>query len=672
MKTSSWTKTAVLLAACGGLAACGSGGGGDGAEEGPVNIDYSALRVAPSHEGALGYATRDEQLLRALRNGLRMSLVGAPQVLAVADITAPSANPQGTFSATTVQVDGVDEADLVKYDGQYLYAMRPDAAPTTPGITRNVLTVARTDAATAATQIVSEFSLHGEQTSLPQLYQVQSAQGATEYLAAVSQDFRGWIGGPAIDFMALQPDRTRVQLLDVRDPANVSQAWEIEIDGWLRASRKIGDTLYLVNSYRPRLAGIELPADTEEKKRANEVRIRNAAARDLLPGFSENGSAKRQLLAAGNCVLPADLGSDDAYSDLVVITAVSLSERRVADVNCISTNVNGVYVSSDSLYVGGVGISIPEATFTFLHKFALSDGDIRYRASGVVGGQLPWQNASYFMDERAGNLRILTSQFSASSGDFVHRLYTLHEVGSNQMQAVSILPNPSRPAPIGKPGEQVHAVRFFGDRAYVVTARAVDPLYVLDLSTPEDPVIAGTLEIPGISTYLQPLGPAGAEVVLAIGGQTDATGLRDGVKVELFDVHDIQQPRSIASKVFGRRGSSSEATSDPHALTVFARAADRVRVALPIDVFAKPRQDLANVFDWTYSGSHLLEIQGLGGGAPQLVFKGVIKTAESDGSNLFPAPPYVVPKRTVMHDDAVFAVNGATLIGKLWGDVAPP
>ncbi|MGH8235743.1 MAG: beta-propeller domain-containing protein, partial [Steroidobacteraceae bacterium] len=102
--------------------------------------------------------------------------------------------------------------------------------PSKPGFTRNVLTIARTDPATAATQVVSEFTVQGEQTSVPQLYQVHSTQNATEYLAAVSQNFRGWItAGPAITVLALQPDRTRIQLLDVRDPANVSQAWELEL-----------------------------------------------------------------------------------------------------------------------------------------------------------------------------------------------------------------------------------------------------------------------------------------------------------------------------------------------------------------------------------------------------------------------------------------------------------
>jgi hypothetical protein len=652
--------TAVLLALCGGLAGCGGGGSSD--EQ--INTDYSALRLAPSSEGTLHYATTDEQLLHPLRNGLRMSLGGVPAIDAVVGITAPGASPQGTFSATTVQVEGVDEADLVKYDGQYLYSLRPEHASSGPGVTINVLTITRTNAATAGIELVSEFALPGEQSSLPQLYQVQSAQGETEFLAAVSQHYAGWmIGGPAIDILAIHPDRTRIQLLDVRDPANVSQAWELQLDGWLRASRKIDDTLYLVNSYRPRLAGLQLPAQTAEAREANELRIRSATEQDLLPRVRENGTAERLLVDAGDCVLPADLGANDAYSDLVVITAVDLTQRRITDVNCVSTNVNGVYVSHDSLYVGGQGVSIPEATFTFLHKFALDGGDISYRASGAVSGTIGWQNASYFLDEHQGDLRIVTSQFSATSGDHVHRLHVLREDSNQVLEKIATLPNSQRTERIGKPGEQVHAVRFFGERAYVVTARLVDPLYVLDLSVPDDPVIAGSLEIPGVSTYLQPLGPAGGEVVLAVGGQTDGTGFRDGVKVELFDVRDILRPRSLGSHVFGRRFSGSEATHDPHALSLLARSADRVRIALPIDVFDESAT-------WAYSGAHFLEIAALGSDAPQLTFKGVIKTAEPNPS--VPYPLGIVPRRAVLHDDAVFVVNGAALTGAFWDSITPP
>lgn len=665
--TSSWTKSAVLLVTCGSLVGCGGG-----TREEPINTDYSALRLAQSHEGALSYATSDEQLLRAVRNGLRLSLVGTPEVAAVSGLTAPRANdPQEIYSSTTIQVDGVDEADLVKYDGSYLYTMSPRNVPDSPGYTRNILTVARTNPATAGTTVLSEFRVSGEQTGLPQLYQLQSEQGSAEFLAAISQDYGGWLGGPAVDFLVLQPDRTRIQLIDVRDPINVSLAWEMQLDGWLRASRKIGDVIYLVNSYRPRLPGFQMPNDSQERKHANELRVRNASAADLLPGYRVNGGSKQQLLEPGDCVLAADLGANDAFADLVVITAVDLTQRRVTDVNCVSTNVNGVYVSLDSLYVGGENAaSIPGAGRTVLHKFALKDGDIGYRATGVVSGLIGWQNASYFLDEYQSHLRILTSEFSELSGDFTHRLHVLREGPGKALELVATLPNAQRTARIGKPGEQVHAVRFFGDRAYVVTARIVDPLYVLELSEPADPIIAGQLEIPGVSTFLQPLGAAGAEVVLAIGGQTDGTGIRDGVKVELFDVRDIRRPRSIGSRIFGRRNSSSEATSDPHALTLHSPAPDRVRVGLPIDVFATPRQDIAGTFDWTYSGSHLFEITGLSGGTPQLEFKGVIKTAESDGTNPFPVPPHTVPRRAVMHDDAVFVIDGERFLGELWSGVA--
>jgi hypothetical protein len=87
-----------------------------------------------------------------------------------------------------------------------------------------------------------------------------------------------------------------------------------------------------------------------------------------------------------------------------------------------------------------------------------------------------------------------------------------------------------------------------------------------------------------------------------------------------------------------------------------------MRFALPIDVFGE-------VLKWSYSGAHLFEIRGLNGGTPQLEFKGAIKTAEANGTDPFPAPPYVVPRRTVMHDDAVFVVDGATLIGRQWDGV---
>jgi hypothetical protein len=654
--SSSAKNTALLLATSLGLVACGGG-----SDEPSLDTDYSDLRLATSTEGGLQYATKGEQVLAALRNGIRMSLGLAPEIALIDGPAAANGNGPGRYSGTTVQVAGVDEADLVKYDGQHIYALVPKPQP--GGLIRNVLKVASTNPANAALQVTSEFALEGERSALPLLYQMRSAGGTTEYVAAVSQNYQGWLQSRlAVDSLVALPDRTVLQLLDVRDPFNVSQAWKIELDGWLRASRKIGDMLYLVSSYRPRLSGLKLPADTVATREANERRILGATAAELLPGYSIDGGAKLPLATIRDCVLPANLSSQDAYADLVVITAVDLNERRVTDVNCISTNVNGVYVSLDSLYVGGEGYAADGAPMTVLHKFGLNRGDIVYRASGTVSGRMGWLNASYFMDEFRGDLRIVTSRSD------VHSLSVLRETPDRRLAVMVTLPNAQHPAPIGKPGEQVHAVRFFGERAYVVTARMTDPLYVIDLSRPVDPFIAGELEVPGVSSYLQPIvGPTGSALLLSVGRELNAQAIRAGIKVELFDVSDIARPRSLGAQVFGQLGSSSEATDDPHALTLLPIEATKgYRIALPINVFDTPHD---TGYRWTYSGIHLLEIDDVTGATPHLSLAGVIRTDEPASSK--PYPGYAVPNRAVLHEQSVFVVNGDTLIGSVWSTFDP-
>jgi hypothetical protein len=641
--SSSAKNTALLLATSLGLA------GRDGSDGQSLNTDYSDLRLATSTEGGLQYATKGEQVLAALRNGIRMSLGGAPEIALIDGPAAATVDGSARYSGTTVPVAGVDEPDLVKYDGERIYALVPRPQP--GGLIRNVLKVASTNPADAEIRVTSEFTLEGERSSAPLLYQVQSASGRTDYVAAVSQNYQGWLQSRlAVDALVALPDRTVLQLLDVRDPFNISQAWKLELDGWLRASRKIGDMLYLVSSYRPRLSGLKLPADTVAAREANERRILGATAAELLPGYSIDGGARLPLATIRDCVLPASLSSPDAYADLVVITAVDLSERRVTDVNCVSTNVNGIYASVDSLYVGGEGDDADGAAITVLHKFGLNRGDITYRASGAVGGRMGWRKASYFMDEFRGDLRVVTSH-----GD-VHGLSVLRETPDRRLAVMAKLPNAQQPAPLGKPGEQIHAVRFFGERAYVVTARVTDPLYVIDLSRPVDPFIAGALEIPGVATHLQPIiGPTGETLLLSVGRER-------GIKVELFDATDIRQPRSLGTQVFGQLGSSSEATDDPQVLAVLPHEPTKgYRIALPINVFDTPYN---NGFKWTYSGIHLLEIADVTSATPRLSLAGVIETDEPDSAK--PYPGLAVPNRTVLHDESVFVVNGDTLIGSLW------
>jgi len=152
-------------------------------------------------------------------------------------------------------------------------------------------------------------------------------------------------------------------------------------------------------------------------------------------------------------------------------------------------------------------------TRTDIHKFAVSGSTIDYRGSGNVDGHLGWdrEKAPYRLSEHNGTCACSASP-AAWAGWYRPTPPRWRVAGhADDLARAHERPQPANrghaaqraaPAPIGKPGEQVYAVRFLGDRAYVVTFRQTDPLYVLDLSNPADPRAAGELQIPGFSDYL--------------------------------------------------------------------------------------------------------------------------------------------------------------------------
>ncbi len=672
-------KVALVLAACGAFVACSSGSSGaqEGASKDPpapsAVLDYSQLRIPDTSE-SLRAPVDEEELLLALRNGLRLpasdpyyDFTFADAVLSFGEAGPPS------YSRTTQQVDDVDEADLVTYDGTHLFIVHPEPTEATsaegqPRMARNVLSIVRTDSANATTQPVSTFTLEGAQSELPLIYLLEAETGEAELMAAVSHETRIWA---LIDEAPLfrrtdtpWSDISRIQVLDVSDPYNVRQTWKLELDGWLRTSRKIGDMLYIVTSFRPWVE-IDLPASTPEQQQANEQRIREAGGDSLLPHYRIDGTDEQPLVRASDCVVDGELQPFHAYDHLLVMTAIDLRQRRIADSTCLSTNVSGVYVSRSSIYIGGArSRTDPSRVATVLHKFSLADDGIAYAASGTVAGYIGWMNPSYYMDERGDDLRILTTQWP-SAGEPEHRLSILRQTG-NALVLVSALPNEARPSKIGKRGEMMQGVRFLADRAYVVTARQIDPFYVIDISDPSDPFIAGEVELPGFSTYLHPLN---ANVVASVGYHTTEQGAPRGVKVELFDVSELDTPRSVGVQVFGDTGSQSEAVFDPHAVTFLAATDDAYRIALPIDVFETPNPNDVGAFAWTYSGLHVLEAHNLSSGSPLLDFRGVIRTNEPSSGTL--SPPPIRPQRGVLHGDSVFSIYGAETAGRLWKDLGP-
>jgi uncharacterized secreted protein with C-terminal beta-propeller domain len=199
---------------------------------------------------------------------------------------------------------------------------------------------------------------------------------------------------------------------------------------------------------------------------------------------------------------------------------------------------------------------------TIIHRVYVKDGWIRYEASGAVPGYVLNR---FSMDEYRDHFRIATTsgqrwwwgntENGLSNNVFVCDM-DLNIVGSVRNIA---------------PGESIYSARFMGRRGYLVTFKKVDPFFVIDLSNPQAPRILGELKIPGYSNYLHPYDD---EHVIGLG--KDAVDMGDfawyqGVKLSLFDVTDVTNPKEKAQYIMGDRGSESLALTDPHAF-LFAKS----------------------------------------------------------------------------------------------------
>ena len=646
--------------------------GGNGSSDNPPKMapDYSMLSQAQVKPTPLREASTEE-LSQMIKNGVRISLRDySDQSLVfrndalVASTADGQAEGGGNFSGTNVQVAGVDEADFVKYDGNYIYLATP--VDYSGDIPQTRLKIFSTDAATANVSEVSDTPIDASYWGdISELYLVGN-EARTTNLASIR---RSWSVIHLIEPM--EADRAamstvlpyhmdtgiNISLYNVQNPASPTKTWSLAIDGDLLGSRKIGNILYIVSSFVPRIDDLNYAATTVNEKVANENRIANYQIQKLLPEYTINDGEPQPLNSSNTCLVSNTSDNTLGYQNLVNITAVDLSSQELIESVCINSNIQGIYASLDSLYLGASDENWENwDEFTVVHKFALTEQGIDYRATGSVEGYLGWSAPSFRMDEHNDYLRMVTTRFE-DSGEPVHQLHVLRENNDTQeLEQVAQLPNDTHPEAIGKPNEDIYAVRFYGDKAYVVTFERIDPLYVLDLANPEAPEIAGELELPGFSTYLHPVGD---NYLFSFGYETDTNGTQVGIKAGLFDVSDIHNPTLVNEHLIGGDFSYSEALHDHRALSFLQASDDQLRISIPVtDYFpAEGEEDL-----WpsiTQFGLHLFEVNGLTGNAVSLDHLGEITAGVADdfsyGSD-----------RSILHDDSVFFVHSPEVIGTLW------
>jgi len=214
------------------------------------------------------------------------------------------------------------------------------------------------------------------------------------------------------------------------------------------------------------------------------------------------------------------------------------------------------------------------------------------------------------------------------------------------------LPNDDRPAPIGKPREEIRAVRFEENSAYIVTFVRTDPLYKIDLSDRLDPKIAGELEVSGFATYLHPIGD---DYMFTIGNEANSFGRVTGLKAELVDVSQ-DDPVVVRKLILGELRSSSEAISDLHALSVLKVDAGTTRIAFPMTSYLA-----SNRFDW--AGLKMLEVTGSDGENADLIDVGQLVTSSSNHHSSLGRSA----RRSILHGDAVFYTADSAIWSSFWG-----
>ncbi|MFC5530932.1 beta-propeller domain-containing protein [Cohnella yongneupensis] len=523
----------------------------------------------------------------------------APQAAASPSADASDSGGSGgsadDYSRTNIQVEGVDEADWAKTDGKFVYQISGNrvlissiADPSAPKLA-SVLEYKAEDNFYPLEMYVDDHRLVviGQHNVAVPIAVSDSGSGSGAGSSSNS-------GSSASTPMAPVPDGKRASIMPIVPTVSTVQTKiyalgddgkptlkrQTEQEGNYISSRKIDGALYVVTNKYNYYYGYY----TMDKRAVTEgVAVSPApdAANTFEPVYSDSASASAKQLTK----LPL---SDIRYfpnaveNSTMLIGALDLDRPEQAyQLSAYLGSGQTIYASAKHLYVA-IARSVPGKdnnyeTVTQIYKFRLDQGNVIYVGEGSVPGNVLNQ---YSMDEHNGYFRIATTRDSWNSGTYrsSNNMYVLDE----QMKTIGALEDLA-------PGERIYSARFLGGRAYMVTFRNVDPLYVIDLRSPTKPAVLGQLKIPGYSDYLQPyddnhiigFGKETVELPSKGMGQDATVAFYQGLKLAMFDVTDVNNPKEMFKEVIGDRGTNSELLSNPKAL-LFSKA--KGLLAFPVEL----------------------------------------------------------------------------------------
>lgn len=516
-----------------GETAAGGAGGANAEAGGVPDADTGMLAFSDytELEGRVSQMVPEEEEVYDYGTGFGWFSGNGSSDMIMEDAKTEMAAGDSASSDTYVQVKGVDEADIVKTDDQYIYYLDE--------YNENIWIVEAKD---GKTRRVGQIEVLADAPMIDDFY--------------LSGDTLVTIGSEWDD----KTDRAAavVVIYDIYDRTSPVKVNEYRQSGYVISSRMVGDQLYLVTDYSFYYYGDDhyIPYVTG-KNGYDRMDIADICAfpDHLQPEYIIAGavdvSSGKQLKTKAKAILGgsqdiycntenlyiAGYQYDYGYYDYAETGDVIFEDAEIAE--------DDTYLLDDGTEIsnGDVEEEYDSGTLqegTRLLKVSLNDGDLRFTAGGMVEGYIDNQ---FSMDERDGYLRIATTS-SNSHGYDINNLFVLDE-NLKQVGAVTGFAK----------NEHVEAVRYIGEKAYVITYEQTDPLFVIDVSDPADPRIEGSVKIDGFSTLLV---PAEENTLFGIGYATATTKfgeVQEGLKLVAFDISDPSEPKVADAMEFLNAGS---------------------------------------------------------------------------------------------------------------------
>lgn len=646
-----------------------------------------------SQQPGFGYYGRELSAVGGIASVAEAS--GAPQAKSAAD----------DFSTTNIQVAGVDEADIVKNDGKYIYLVHNNKIQIIdayPAESANIISEINPEG------YIQEIFINDDKLIVFGQEIIKYYPGPIPLAAERAAVGSGGIASPEIwpGPSYYQEPRSFIKIYDVSDREQPELFRELSTEGSYYDSRMIDNNVYAIFNqptyYWTEPQPIPLPviieSGVERKLAATEIyhpiypsynhqytniialninsKSEEANMKSFLLGYGENLFVSQDnIYITGQKQVDYRLFQLKVYEEAVLPSLPADLQNKISTIKKEDKKDYVKYSEINNLINDYLQDLSPEARqdlqeriqdkteelqydyykeqqLTIIHKISINNKNIKYEAQGEIPGDILNQ---FSMDEYNGNLRVATT----TQPLYFYRRGIETTEAEKQKNHVYVLDEDLDV--IGKledlaPGERIYSARFIKDRLYLVTFKKVDPLFVIDLSNPNNPAILGKLKIPGYSDYLHPYDE---NTIIGLGKEAVEAKEGDfawyqGVKIALFDVSDVNNPREIAKYNIGDRGTDSEALHE-HKAFLFSKEKNLLVIPVTLAEFKKQPTQGWETGEFTFNGAYVFQLTKEDG------FKLLGRISHIDQEELLKAGSYPYfsnpVRRSLYMDDYLYTIS---------------